>query len=114
APGLRLPATRMLARDLRIARNTVVAVFEQLVAEGYLAARVGAGTVVAAIRPETLLEAPRPAVRVAAGTTPELSLRGRSLASVRRANPDTPTRAFQVGLSAIDAFPTETWARLLA
>ena len=28
-PGTRLPATRLLARDLDVGRNTVVAVFEQ-------------------------------------------------------------------------------------
>src|SRR5258705_12765615 len=83
-PGLRLPATRLLACDLRIARNTVVAVFEQLVAEGYLAARVGAGTVVATLRPEALLHA-QPAPRRSAGTPPALSRRGAALAAGRRA-----------------------------
>src|SRR5205085_549948 len=69
-PGLRLPATRLLAHDLRIARNTVVAVFEQLVAEGYLAARVGVGTVVAPLRPEALLHAQPPARRSTSGDPP--------------------------------------------
>jgi len=115
ASGLRLPATRVLARELDVARNTVVAVFEQLVDEGYLVARIGAGTVVASIRPETLLHA-RPAPSRAATTAPpRLSRRGLALASIRRASPGaTSGRAFQVGLPALDAFPTETWARLLA
>lgn len=47
-PGERLPSTRSLAASLKIARGTVVEVFDQLVAEGYLEARVGAGTRVAA------------------------------------------------------------------
>src|SRR5262245_50162397 len=59
SPGTRLPATRVLARDLGAARNTVVAAFEQLVAEGYLASRVGDGTRVAAVLPETLLQVRR-------------------------------------------------------
>ena len=117
-PGLRLPATRLLARDLRIARNTVVAVFEQLVAEGYLAARVGAGTVVAPLRPEALLHAPPPPRRSASGDAPGLSRRGAALAAVRRGSPETggkvAPRAFQVGLPAVDQFPIELWARLLA
>src|SRR5262249_41829042 len=58
-PGPRLPATRVLARDVGAARNTVVAAFEQLVAEGYLQSRVGDGTRVAAVLPETLLHARR-------------------------------------------------------
>jgi GntR family transcriptional regulator/MocR family aminotransferase len=86
-PGLRLPATRLLARDLSVARNTVVAVFEQLVAEGYLAARVGAGTVVAPLRPEALLHAQPPARRSAGGDVPALSRRGAALAAVRRGSP---------------------------
>src|SRR5262245_21473210 len=59
SPGTRLPASRVLARDLGAARNTVIAAFEQLVAEGYLSSRVGDGTRVAAVLPETLLHARR-------------------------------------------------------
>ncbi|HXJ32917.1 MAG TPA: PLP-dependent aminotransferase family protein [Candidatus Eisenbacteria bacterium] len=113
-PGTRLPASRVLAGDLRIARNTVVAVFEQLVNEGYFESRVGSGTRVATIRPEALLHA-RPSSRVETpGPRPVLSRRGESLARVRRATGGVDIRAFQVGLPAVDAFPIETWARLLA
>ncbi|MEV0625359.1 PLP-dependent aminotransferase family protein [Nonomuraea wenchangensis] len=47
ATGTRLPATRRLAEDLGLARGTVRAAYDQLIAEGYLAARQGSGTVVA-------------------------------------------------------------------
>src|SRR5258708_11784743 len=47
APGLRLPSSRDLAADLGIARNTVADAYGQLVAEGWLEARTGAGTWVA-------------------------------------------------------------------
>ncbi|MFF9868106.1 PLP-dependent aminotransferase family protein [Streptomyces sp. NPDC013953] len=50
APGTRLPATRKLAEDLGLARGTVRAAYDQLIAEGYLTARQGSGTVVA-LRP---------------------------------------------------------------
>jgi GntR family transcriptional regulator/MocR family aminotransferase len=43
-PGARLPATRALAADLGIARNTVADAYGQLVAEGWLTARTGSGT----------------------------------------------------------------------
>lgn len=46
APGERLPSTRTLAAELKVARNTVETAFAQLVAEGFLDRRVGAGTVV--------------------------------------------------------------------
>ena len=46
-PGDRLPPTRALAEDLGLSRWVVTEAYDQLKAEGYLAARVGAGTVVA-------------------------------------------------------------------
>jgi GntR family transcriptional regulator/MocR family aminotransferase len=42
--GTRLPPSRALAADLGVARNTVAEAYGQLVAEGWLAARTGAGT----------------------------------------------------------------------
>lgn len=45
-PGERLPPTRELARRLAVSRNTVALAYEQLVAEGVLTGRVGAGTYV--------------------------------------------------------------------
>ncbi|WP_440085603.1 MocR-like pyridoxine biosynthesis transcription factor PdxR [Streptosporangium sp. LJ11] len=47
AAGVRLPASRELARDLGLSRGVVVEAYEQLVAEGFLISRIGAGTVVA-------------------------------------------------------------------
>lgn len=47
--GERLPASRFLARELNISRNIIIQVYEQLLAEGYLESRLGAGTFVAGI-----------------------------------------------------------------
>ncbi|WP_103382476.1 MocR-like pyridoxine biosynthesis transcription factor PdxR [Pseudonocardia dioxanivorans] len=47
APGTRLPASRVLAADLGIARSTVTECYTALVEEGWLAARPGSGTRVA-------------------------------------------------------------------
>jgi GntR family transcriptional regulator/MocR family aminotransferase len=47
-PGARLPATRVLARDLGVSRRLVVEAYEQLRAEGYIEGRTGAGTFVRA------------------------------------------------------------------
>src|SRR5580704_19165970 len=41
--GARLPSTRVLAAELGLARSTVVTVFEQLAAEGYIASKPGSG-----------------------------------------------------------------------
>ncbi|MBM7771905.1 GntR family transcriptional regulator/MocR family aminotransferase [Actinokineospora baliensis] len=46
--GARLPSTRDLAGQLGLSRGTVSAVYAQLVAEGYLRAKHGSGTTVAA------------------------------------------------------------------
>jgi len=60
----RLPATRTLASDLGVSRRLVVDAYAQLLAEGYLVARQGAGTFVAAAAgaasPATLEDESRP------------------------------------------------------
>ena len=58
ARGVRLPATRSLATELGVARQTVVRAYERLAAEGYVQARTGSGTYVATDLPDT---APEPA-----------------------------------------------------
>ncbi|MFE9688195.1 PLP-dependent aminotransferase family protein [Micromonospora sp. NPDC005806] len=49
-PSTRLPATRTLAAELGLSRGTVSAAYDQLVAEGWLVARIGAGTEVSPLR----------------------------------------------------------------
>ena len=44
--GSRLPSTRSLATDLNVSRNTILAAFDQLLDEGYVAAKTGSGTFV--------------------------------------------------------------------
>ncbi len=67
-PGGRLPPTRALAARLGVARNTVVAAYEQLLAEGTIEGRVGAGSFVRAELPETL-DVPPPRPSAPAGPT---------------------------------------------
>ena len=50
-PGDRVPATRVLARELGVSRTVTSAAYDQLVAEGWLGARHGSGTVVTAAPP---------------------------------------------------------------
>jgi GntR family transcriptional regulator/MocR family aminotransferase len=64
--GTRLPSSRLLAAQLRIARGTVVAAYEELVSEGYCEARVGAGTFVAITPPPRQLTRPVQPVRLSA------------------------------------------------
>lgn len=42
-PGMKLPSSRKLSRQLDVARNTVVAAYQQLIADGYLISRNRSG-----------------------------------------------------------------------
>jgi GntR family transcriptional regulator/MocR family aminotransferase len=46
SPGARMPATRTLARELGVSRNTVALAYDELASLGYLRARVGDGSYV--------------------------------------------------------------------
>lgn len=58
-PGTLIPASRVLAEQLGISRNTVLLVYDRLIAEGYLQARKAIGTYVNLELPETCLSATR-------------------------------------------------------
>ena len=113
--GERLPSTRTLSRDLSVSRNTVATAFDQLLAEGYLEGRVGAGSYVSRELPEESLSA-----RSDATCTPEshprkrgLSARGQALAGLhRKRGKRTPT--FAPGLPDVDDFPFDVWSRLMS
>lgn len=115
-PGTRLPSTRSLATDLDVSRNTVVIAFDQLLAEGYVEGRTGAGTYVSATLPEDLLTAhPGQAAKTdaAAPARSRLSERGRFLAGIRTMSFSQPL-PFSPALPELARFPFDDWARLLA
>ncbi len=84
----RLPASRALAADLGISRRLVVDAYAQLLAEGYLTARPGAGTFVAGT--PAVAAAPRPARPV-----------------------DPPAFDFFPGYPDLAGFPRRAWLRVL-
>ncbi|HEY1814588.1 MAG TPA: PLP-dependent aminotransferase family protein [Kofleriaceae bacterium] len=108
-PGQRLPSTRSLAHDLSISRVPVVTAFEQLAAEGYLEGKVGAGSYVSSALPDYAAR-PSATARPPAGR--------RRLPRERLATAPEPWLdawgGFRVGQPALDQFPAETWARLIA
>jgi GntR family transcriptional regulator/MocR family aminotransferase len=65
-PGDRLPGSRRLAATLGVHRNTVIAAYSELLAEGWIEAAQGRGTFVAAAIPDMLV---RPQGRVSSGRT---------------------------------------------
>ena len=137
--GTRLPSTRILAADLGVSRNTVVAAFEQLRVEGHTTSRRGGGTRVRGAAPRTSSErstsvtgAGRPqgeaapsraaATGGAKGAVARLpgdriSERGRVLEALEG---DWLMRSrlgpvpFQLGIPDLDVFPSRVWARLVA
>ena len=131
-PGTRLPSTRAAARELGVARNTVIAVFEQLADEGFVSSRVGDGTRVAEVDAAVLRRSTRSSGRPIGTTTgartrartnseagraapaggASLSERGRTLAGVERGS--VAIGAFQIGLPDLASFPHQAWARLVA
>src|SRR5438034_9348529 len=104
APGTRLPSSRALAEDLSVSRTTTLLAYEQLLAEGYLAARRGTGTYVADEVPDALPQ--RVSTRMSRTKHPLLSRRGAALASLPRPARRIagPARAFRLGVPALDLF----------
>jgi len=104
--GQRMPPTRLLAEQVGVARKTVTTAYERLVAEGWLAARVGDGTYVGAglSRPRVVEPAtqmlPAGVQRWMAIETPLL------VAGAGHAR-----YSFQPGQADAARFPHDAWAR---
>ncbi len=126
--GIRLPASRVLAAELKLSRITVSGAYEQLIAEGFLEAHQGSGTYVAAhaagparapapggsasiasaaSKKKAALRQPATTAAIAPGSQRARCLRGPdSMSMAQAAWPLTP------GLPALDAFPYALWGRL--
>jgi 2-aminoadipate transaminase len=117
-PGVKLPASRELARELGVNRTTVSQAYEELVAAGWARAHVGQGTFVAE----------RPVDRSAPPSlrTPRLDWTGMlskaaqlAGADVRRrgayqvSRPGTGAISFAGGMPDSALFPTEAFGRVL-
>jgi len=109
-PGSELPSTRALATELGLGRNTIVAVYDQLAAEGYLANRAGARPVVI-----DLPSGPSKSGReVTKRIERPVSQRGAALLS-QPFHHGAPGRfAFHPGMPDARSFPFGIWAKLLA
>ena len=110
APGSELPSTRALAAELGLGRNTIVAAYDQLVTEGYLANRQGARPVIVDL-PDGPRETPaeEPPVPLRAP-----SLRGQQLLSQPYHHGRPGHVAFHPGMPDAQSFPFGVWGRLVA
>ena len=110
----RLPASRDLAAELNIARNTVVHVYGQLQAEGYTRSRQGNGTFVTDTLPEAYLASGRSARRAPApASRPALSERGARIVDGASASP-YQWGAFMPGVPDVTEFPYQKFGRIVS
>ena len=123
-PGARLPATRALARELGVSRNTVLLAYEQLLAEGYALGQAGSGTYVAASLPDAMLTTAQAAPEVVDASEParprlsayglHVSTHSPILLPGDEPRPASVRYDFRYGLPAVEELPHEIWRRLLA
>jgi GntR family transcriptional regulator/MocR family aminotransferase len=105
--GTRLPATRVLAEELGVARNTVLGAFSRLEAEGFVESRHGSGTYVR----------PLPVTRLAPSRKPvptvprRVSARGARLLKQAMAD-ELEVQPFTHGLPDFSPFPLAVWQKL--
>ncbi|TDF83316.1 PLP-dependent aminotransferase family protein [Pseudomonas sp. H9] len=126
--GTRLPASRELAEQLGLSRNTVVRAYDQLYAEGFIESRVGDGTYVSHLEKISTRLSTGLYSRLSTGlstfspnSTEVLSSCSVSSEPLERLKsnhlppPKTGApRAFRVGIPAFDLFPFDVWAKLQA
>ena len=120
--GARVPATRDLATELGVSRNVAIMAYRQLLDEGYLTARKGAGTFVARELPRhltTVAARQKPAARTPAPI--RLSTYARRVREVSQGRQFTwaPRRDalaydFRYGPPSFTDFPHATWCRIVA
>ena len=126
-PGTKLPSSRALAAELSIARNTVVHVYDQLQAEGYVISSTGSGTYVADTRPQNVVRMQSVESRGDVSAQPGMAA---PHVQARRAHDEMSRRgarligragvalkqwgAFMPGVPDVCEFPARTWSRLQA
>ena len=107
AAGTALPSTRLLAKDLGLGRNTVIAAYDQLALEGFLKTRRGA--------PPKVMDLPsrdktQPGELTGGGA---ISARGRIMLAQPYHHGAPGLLAFHPGLPDPGNFPFNTWSKLL-
>jgi GntR family transcriptional regulator/MocR family aminotransferase len=112
-PGLRLPATRVLASNYGVSRNTAIATYDLLLSEGYITTRHGAGTYVADVGPRVTRLAGQQ--KSNAKRTRQLGEFWQRPALLEAAPaPGSVRYQFRLGLPDVSKFPMATWRRLSA
>ena len=112
-PEQRLPASRLLANDLGVSRNTVMSAYDQLTADGFLLSRKGVGTFVSDKLPRKLtkkLVNTKPTHRSVSNQS--ISARGHALMQTGRRNQAYGGPLFIPGMADVTHFPNARWNRI--
>ncbi|CAM3937250.1 PLP-dependent aminotransferase family protein [Bordetella tumulicola] len=110
--GTKLPASRVLAKETALSRNTVLGAYEQLQSEGYVVSTTGSGTFVSDTVPSLPLRH-SDRTDVAAVVPAHLALSRRGADLVRNAQASSVQwGAFTPGVPDVSLFPHEIWSRL--
>ncbi|MBV9946485.1 MAG: PLP-dependent aminotransferase family protein, partial [Myxococcales bacterium] len=111
--GEALPGSRLLAESIGVNRNTVVAAYRELVAEGWAMARAGGGTYVAEAVPEPRPRAFAGALRPGAvARAPHFELAGEAAPELAAAHP-RGTLVMEGGVPDVRLLPVDLVARAL-
>ena len=114
-PKQRIPSTRVLAAELGVSRFPVLNAYAQLLAEGYIESRVGAGTVVSISIPDQLTSSQPTGVRwLATRSGPRPMARRASMFAANSSPWLGGLGAFGVGQVASEQFPLHLWSNLVA
>lgn len=112
--GTRLPSTRSLSEELSVSRNTILAAFEQLLDEGYVAAQTGSGTYVAYNQPDGFPKKPISTANIEPKPQDDAGLSRRGKAAAGSLNRQShEVQPFTPGEDDYSQFPTMLWRRLL-
>jgi len=112
SPGTKLPSTRELASRLGLARGSVISAYDQLLAEGYLSAKVGSGTHISSDLPEPIERRSPNRTKQPIGRIPQVSVRARALENVIAFMAESDPRPFNTGRCSVDARTVEAWRKL--
>lgn len=113
-PGDRMPSSREMSSELKISRNSVLQVFEQLTMEGFFDSKTGSGTFISKItdkfswsKSKVMHPVQKPERHIARPHGLNDTFKGHVSAL-------EPVRPFQQSVPLISEFPFASWARISA
>lgn len=106
--GMEVPSSRELADDMKIARNTVIAAYDQLVTEGFIVSRSNARSTVVELPKRKSAYANLPLSML------ELSKRGEILGKQPIHHGTPGQNAFHPGMPDAPTFPYKEWSKILS